>query len=92
MLSSDFNFNSISLDGLTLNIYKYLDEDQTNLDIFIDKINIENKAELNNINFNYLIKKIESLNSTINYKDFNNSKKLFRQKKTSKGSFLFVLC
>ena len=25
---------------------------------------------------NYLIKKIESLNSTINYKDFNNSKKL----------------
>ena len=38
MLSSDFNFNSISLDGLTLNIYKYLDEDQTNLDIFIDKI------------------------------------------------------
>ena len=76
MLSSDFNFNSISLDGLTLNIYKYLDEDQTNLDIFIDKINNENKAELNNINFNYLIKKIESLNSTINYKDFNNNKKL----------------
>ena len=76
MLSSDFNFNSISLDGLTLNIYKYLDEDQTNLDIFIDKINNENNAELNNINFNYLIKKIESLNSTINYKDFNNNKKL----------------
>jgi hypothetical protein len=43
ILSADFNFSSLSLEGVNLNIYKYLKDDQTNLEIFFNKISIEDK-------------------------------------------------
>ncbi|MGY8946034.1 MAG: translocation/assembly module TamB domain-containing protein [Flavobacteriales bacterium] len=76
MLSADFNFNSLSLEGLNLNIYKYLDEDQTNLEIFLDKINRQNEENLTNVDLNYLIDKIEFLNAVIKYKDLNSNNNL----------------
>ena len=76
MLSADFNFSSLSLEGVNLNIYKYLNDYQTNLEIFINKISIENKKSLKKSDLNYLINTIESSNAIIKFKDFNKSNKL----------------
>ncbi len=76
MLSADFNFSSLSLEGVNLNIYKYLNDYQTNLEIFINKISIENKKSLKKSDLNYLINTIESSNTIIKFKDFNKSNKL----------------
>jgi len=43
MISSDLNFKSIKFDGLQLNIVKYISEDKTNLEIFLDKLNKNKK-------------------------------------------------
>ena len=76
MLSADFNFSSLSLEGVNLNIYKYLNDYQTNLEIFINKISIENKKSLKKSDLSYLINTIESSNAIIKFKDFNKSNKL----------------
>ena len=76
MLSADFNFSSLSLEGVNLNIYKYLNDDQTNLEIFINKISIENKESIKKSDLNYLINTIKSSNAIIKFKDFNKSNKL----------------
>ena len=76
ILSADFNFSSLSLEGVNLNIYKYLKDDQTNLEIFINKISIENKENIKKSDLNYLINTIKSSNAIIKFKDFNKSNKL----------------
>ena len=76
ILSADFNFSSLSLEGVNLNIYKYLKDDQTNLEIFFNKISIENKENIKKSDLNYLINTIKSSNAIIKFKDFNKSNKL----------------
>ena len=76
ILSADFNFSSLSLEGVNLNIYKYLKDDQTNLEIFINKISIENKENIKKSDLNYLINTIKLSNAIIKFKDFNKSNKL----------------
>ena len=76
MLSANFNFNTFSWKGVKLNIYKYLNDDLTNLELFINKISLENKKNLKKLDINYLINTIESSNAIIKFKDFNKSNKL----------------
>ena len=35
MMSNDFNFKSIDFEGLKLNVFKYLNDGETNLQIFL---------------------------------------------------------
>ena len=58
MLSANFNFNTFSWKGVKLNIYKYLNDDLTNLELFINKISLENKKNLKKLDINYLINTI----------------------------------
>jgi hypothetical protein len=76
MLSADFNFRSLSLEGVNLNIYKYLNDNLTNLELFINKISLENKENLKKSDLNYLINTIESSDAIIRFKDFNKSNKM----------------
>ena len=41
MISSDLNFKSINFDGLQLNLVKYISDDKTNLEIFLNQLKLE---------------------------------------------------
>jgi len=46
LVSSDLNFNSISVDGLDLKISTYLNESQNSLEIFLKKLNKQNDESI----------------------------------------------
>ena len=71
MISSDLNFKSIKFDGLQLNIVKYISEDKTNLEIFLDKLNKNKKPVKIGGKLNFEIQNVIVFNSNISFKDFN---------------------
>ena len=46
MMSNDFNFKSIDFEGLKLNVFKYLNDRETNLQIFLNKLKVEKNNSL----------------------------------------------
>ena len=71
MISNDLNFKSIEFDGLILNLVKYISEDKTNLEIFLDKLNKRKKPVKIGGELNFEIQNVIGYNSNISYKDFN---------------------
>ena len=78
LISNDLNFRSIDFSGLKINIYKYLNEEQNNLQIFIDKLTNENKKVKSNSDLIYNINKISGNNSELTFKDFNLTENNFK--------------
>ena len=77
MISSDLNFKSIKFDGLQLKLVKYISEDKTNLEIFLEKLN-NNKTKANiGDDLNFEIQNIIGFNSNISFKDFNSFRNNF---------------
>jgi len=71
LISNDLNFNSIEFNGLQLNLIKYISEDKTNLEIFLDKLNNQKKPVNIGTSLNFEIKNIIGFNSNISFKDYN---------------------
>ena len=71
MISNDLNFKSIKFDGLQLNLVKYISEDKTNLEIFLDKLNKNKKPVKIGGELNFEIQNVIGFNSNISFKDFN---------------------
>ena len=71
MISSDLNFKSINFDGLQLNLVKYISDDKTNLEIFLDKLNKNKKPVKIGGKLNFEIQNVIGSNSNISFKDLN---------------------
>ncbi len=71
MISNDLNFKSIKFDGLQLNLVKYISEEKTNLEIFLDKLNKNKKPVKIGGELNFEIQNVIGFNSNISFKDFN---------------------
>ena len=71
MMSNDFNFKSIDFEGLKLNVFKYLNDRETNLQIFLNKLKVEKNNSLSESESNLIIRKINGLNSELSFKDYN---------------------
>ena len=79
MMSSDLNFKSIEFEGLKINIFKYLSENENSLQIFLNKLNIDKKeSEKKESELNFIINEINGFNSEFLFKDFNSSKNNFK--------------
>ena len=78
MISDNLNFKSIEFEGLKLNVVKYLDDEENNLQIFLRRLKTNSNALQDESKLNFIIGKINSKNSEFLFKDFNSSKNNFK--------------
>ena len=73
LVSSDLNFNSISVDGLDLKISTYLNESQNSLEIFLKKLNKENDESIKKFKNTGFGTSILAKNSSFKIINYNNN-------------------
>ena len=73
LVSSDLNFNSISVDGLDLKISTYLNESQNSLEIFLKKLNKENDESIKKFKNTGFVTSILAKNSSFKIINYNNN-------------------
>ena len=73
LVSSDLNFNSISVDGLDLKISTYLNESQNSLEIFLKKLNKQNDESIKEFKNTGFITNVLANNSSVKIINYNNN-------------------
>ena len=72
-MSNDLNFKSIEFDGLKLNVFKYLNENENSLQIFLNKLDIGKGVSQKKKKLSFIINKIKGFNSELLFEDFNSN-------------------